>query len=186
MIAPSPNFGGVQPIGQPIGGPLGIPMGMQPMGMQPMGMQPMGMPPGAPPTATMPQGPTSAREIQRAAYQAAAYQYDNSKHASIAPEVAELAEHHGIDERATKALDEEMKRRQATFDNDMQALWIGLEGAKNPSGLLMIKIKDMRMGNFRGMSALDDRPGVCQEVSPRCAGCGEARRGLGCQRGRRG
>merc|ERR1712110_905305 len=89
------------------------------------------------------------------AYQEAALQYEAEKHSGIRPEIAEFAEHHGIDDRAAKALNEEMKKRTESFEQDMQALWIGLEGAKNPSGLLMIKIKDMRMGTFRGMSALD-------------------------------
>merc|ERR1719183_2150568 len=48
-----------------------------------------------------------------------------------------------------------MKRRKDTFEADMQALWVGLEGARNPSGLLMLKLKDMRMGTFRGMTALE-------------------------------
>jgi len=48
-----------------------------------------------------------------------------------------------------------MKKRTATFEEDMQALWIGLDGARNPSGMLMLKIKDMMQGTFRGMSALD-------------------------------
>merc|ERR1719245_9096 len=88
-------------------------------------------------------------------FQQAAADYEQTKVAGIAPEVAELAEYHGLDDRATRALDEEMKKRKETFEADMQALWVGLEGAKNPSGLLMIKLKDMRMGTFRGMSALD-------------------------------
>merc|ERR1719189_1876751 len=50
-----------------------------------------------------------------------------------------------------------MKKRRATFETDLQALWVGLEGARNPSGLLMMKLKDMRMGQFRGMSALDNK-----------------------------
>merc|ERR1711933_189362 len=81
-------------------------------------------------------------------------EYDNQKISGIAPEIQELVEHHGCDERAARALHEEMLRRKSTWDEDMQALWVGLEGAKNPSGLLMMKIKDMRMGVFRGMSAL--------------------------------
>ena len=50
-----------------------------------------------------------------------------------------------MDDRATRALDEEMKKRRDTFDADMEALWVGLEGARNVSGLLMMKLKDMRM-----------------------------------------
>lgn len=88
-------------------------------------------------------------------FQQVAAQYDQMKHAGIRPEVAELAEHLGLDDRATRALDEEMKKRAATFESDMQALWVGLEGAQNPSGLMMTKIREMRNGEFHGMSALD-------------------------------
>merc|ERR1712217_649504 len=49
---------------------------------------------------------------------------------------------------------DEMLKRKDTFEEDLQALWMGLEGAKNPSGMLMLKVKDMRQGIFRGMSAL--------------------------------
>merc|ERR1719215_298904 len=90
-------------------------------------------------------------------YQQVAAQYEQEKNFGIAPEVAELAEYHGLDDRAARALDEEMKKRRDTFEADMQALWVGLEGAKNPSGLLMVKLKDMRTGTFRGMSALNGK-----------------------------
>merc|ERR1719436_2161809 len=88
-------------------------------------------------------------------FQQVAAEYENMKNFGIAPEIAELAEYHGLDDRATRALDEEMKKRHTSFDADMQALWVGLEGARNPSGLLMMKLKDMRMGTFKGMSILD-------------------------------
>merc|ERR1719379_162384 len=94
-------------------------------------------------------------DMRAAMTRQAAEAYEMSKHQGIAPEVAELAEHFGIDERATRALDQEMKKRMPTFEEDMQALCVGLEGARNPSGLLMLKIKDMTQGLFRGMSALD-------------------------------
>lgn len=40
-----------------------------------------------------------------------ATEYEQIKSAGINPQVSELAEYHGLDERATRALDEEMKRR---------------------------------------------------------------------------
>jgi len=100
-------------------------------------------------------GATGSDAIHKLRYQQMAAAYEQAKHAGIAPEVAELSEYHGLDDRATRALDEEMKKRRDTFDADMEALWVGLEGARNVSGLLMMKLKDMRMGTFRGMSALD-------------------------------
>merc|ERR1719382_1018587 len=104
-----------------------------------------------------PGGSMDSEALAQLRFQQVAAEYEQAKHAGIAPEIAELAEYHGLDERATRALDEEMKKRRATFDADMQALWIGLEGASNPSGLLMTKLKDMRLGQFRGMSALDNK-----------------------------
>jgi hypothetical protein len=85
----------------------------------------------------------------------AADAYDQAKAVSIRPEIQELVEYFAIDDRAARALDQEMKKRQDTFESDIQALWVGLEGAKNPSGMLMLKVKDMMQGTFRGMSALD-------------------------------
>jgi len=85
----------------------------------------------------------------------AADAYDQAKMTGTDPQIAELCEHFGIDERAAKALNEEMRKRQATFKEDMEALWIGLEGARNPSGMLMLKVKDMMQGTFKGMSAMD-------------------------------
>merc|ERR1719443_2181051 len=43
-----------------------------------------------------------------------------------------------------------MKKRSATFEEDMKALWEILEGARHPAGLLMVKIREMSEGNFRG------------------------------------
>merc|ERR1719350_300593 len=111
--------------------------------------------PGAPPRPGTPNEAISA--VHKMRYQQVAAEYEQAKHAGISAEVAELAEYHGLDERATRALDEEMKKRRDSFEADMQALWVGLEGARNPSGLLMMKLKDMRMGQFRGMSALDNK-----------------------------
>lgn len=154
-----------------------MPSGMQP-GMPPTmpSSMPTGMPPNIPGVTpglprmpalpgmpgkhgmpSMPGAPFDSEAIAQIRFQQAAAEYEQTKHAGIAPEIAELSEYHGLDERATRALDEEMKKRRDSFEADMQALWVGLEGARNPSGLLMMKLKDMRMGTFRGMSALDAR-----------------------------
>lgn len=151
-----PGLGGAGPLGMPTMPPglQGARLGAPGMGMV-MGMPTMpGMPgvPGAPP---VPGGSIDSEAVAQLRFQQVAAQYEMAKHAGIAPEIAELAEYHGLDERATRALDEEMKKRKESFDADMQALWVGLEGARNPSGLLMMKLKDMRMGQFKGMSALD-------------------------------
>jgi len=115
-------------------------------------------PPPLPAAPNMSNGPPPDSEaLAQMRFQQVAAEYEQLKHAGIAPEVAEFAEYHALDDRATRALDDEMKKRKSSFDQDMQALWLGLEGARNPSGLLMIKLKEMRCGNFRGMSALDNK-----------------------------
>jgi len=45
-------------------------------------------------------------------YRQAAEAYDMAKNAGVRPEVQELADHHGLDERATKALDEETETKE--------------------------------------------------------------------------
>lgn len=37
---------------------------------------------------------------------------------------------------------QEMRKRRNTFAEDLQALWVGLEGAKNPAGMVMMRLKD--------------------------------------------
>merc|ERR1719277_834152 len=64
----------------------------------------------------------------------------------------EMAHHFNLDDRSTRALDQQMKQRKATFEEDMEALWEILAGARNPSGLLMVKVREMAEGVFRGLS----------------------------------
>ncbi|CAE7595753.1 unnamed protein product [Symbiodinium natans] len=111
----------------------------------------------APPPAMPPPGSLDTEALAQLRFQQVASEYEQIKSAGIDPQVAELAEYHGLDERVTRLLDEEMKRRKDTFESDMQALWVGLERAKNPAGMLMMKLKDMKAGTFKGMSALDKK-----------------------------
>jgi len=139
----------------------GMPPGLPGMPPRP-GMPGMpGMMPGFPGMPKLPGGlpgaPLDSEALAQMRFQQVAQEYEQIKTAGIAPEISELAEYHGLDDRATRALDEEMKKRKATFEADLQALWIGLEGSKNPSGMLMMKLKDMRMGTFRSMTALDKK-----------------------------
>uniref|UniRef100_A0A7S1RZM9 Uncharacterized protein n=1 Tax=Alexandrium catenella TaxID=2925 RepID=A0A7S1RZM9_ALECA len=73
----------------------------------------------------------------------------------IDPDVQELADHFGLDERITKQLDNEMKNRQDTFEGDLLALWDILEHARSPPGLLSVKIKEMQAGTFVGQPTID-------------------------------
>lgn len=70
------------------------------------------------------------------------------------PDVQELAEHFQLDERIAKQLDEIMKTRAETFEGDLIALWDILETARNPAGLLHVKIKEMQDGTFVGLPKL--------------------------------
>merc|ERR1719150_294631 len=74
---------------------------------------------------------------------------------SINPDVQELADHFGLDERITKQLDDEMKQRADTFEGDLVALWDILETARSPAGLLSVKIKEMQEGTFIGEPKMD-------------------------------
>ncbi|CAK9040087.1 2'-phosphotransferase [Durusdinium trenchii] len=101
-----------------------------------------------------PGGGLDTESLAQLRFQQVAAEYEQIKTAGVDPQVTELAEHFGLDERVTRLLDEEMKKRRKTFEEDLQALWVGLEGAKNPAGMVMMRLKDMRNGIFRGMSAM--------------------------------
>ncbi|CAK0882569.1 unnamed protein product [Prorocentrum cordatum] len=85
----------------------------------------------------------------------AAQAYDQSVSQTIDPEITELAHKFKLDERITRDLDVQMKKRQGTFEDDMKALWEILEGARNPAGLLRVKIREMEEGAFRGTATPD-------------------------------
>merc|ERR1711935_1052682 len=80
----------------------------------------------------------------------AAAQYEQGANQAIKPEVQELSEHFGLDDRSTRSLDAQMRVRKQTFEEDMEALWEILASARNPSGLLMVKVREMQEGIFRG------------------------------------
>merc|ERR1719277_2705108 len=85
----------------------------------------------------------------------AAQAYEESVQQAVDTEVQELARHFKLDERITRDLDVQMKKRQGTFEDDMRALWEILEGARNPAGLLRVKIREMEEGTFRGTATPD-------------------------------
>merc|ERR1719293_576476 len=74
---------------------------------------------------------------------------------TINPDVQDLADHFGLDERITKQLNDEMVKRKDTHDGDMHALWDILETARVPAGLLSVKIKEMQDGVFVGQPKID-------------------------------
>jgi len=86
----------------------------------------------------------------------AAKAYEDSVQQSVDHDVKELAHHFKLDDRITKDLDVQLKKRRESFDDDIKALWGILEGARNPAGLLRIKLREMEEGTFRGSAAPDN------------------------------
>eukprot|EP00928_Gymnodinium_smaydae_P078944 TRINITY_DN62996_c0_g1_i1.p1 TRINITY_DN62996_c0_g1~~TRINITY_DN62996_c0_g1_i1.p1 ORF type:complete len:309 (+),score=51.55 TRINITY_DN62996_c0_g1_i1:44-928(+) len=73
----------------------------------------------------------------------------------IDADVQEFAEHFGLDARITKDLDDELKKRPATWEGDLVALWDILENARNPAGLLRVKIGEMQANTFVGQPTMN-------------------------------
>merc|ERR1711920_1217375 len=73
---------------------------------------------------------------------------------SIDTEVQELAHHFGLDQRITKDLDSELKKRPDTFAGDLAALWEICEDARNPHALMRVKIGEMQANTFIGQPTM--------------------------------
>merc|ERR1712187_523463 len=69
---------------------------------------------------------------------------------NIGPEVTELAHHFNLTERHSRMLNEQLKKRNNTYDDDIAAMYEILKGAKNPADLLMVSIRWMSEGVFNG------------------------------------
>ncbi|CAK0825521.1 unnamed protein product [Prorocentrum cordatum] len=98
------------------------------------------------------QNPEMAQHFTRQA----AEQYELQTNMGLNPEVKELAEHFNLEDRCARALDQQLKLRKDTFTEDMAAIWDILEGARSPSGLLMVKVREMAEGTFRGFSTPEE------------------------------
>merc|ERR1740123_2755695 len=83
--------------------------------------------------------------------QAMQYEEEKSKSTKLEPEVIELAHHFNLTDRHARLLDEQLKKRNNTFDDDVAAMYEILKGAKNPADLLMVSIRWMAEGVFRGV-----------------------------------
>lgn len=88
--------------------------------------------------------------MQMHSFEQASQAYEQLTNATPEPEVADLAQHFKLDERIMKDLDVQIKKRKGTIDDDIKALYEILEGARNPAGLLRVKIREMEEGTFRG------------------------------------
>lgn len=92
---------------------------------------------------------------QAQAFEQASQAFEQAQAATLEPEVTELAHHFKLDERIARDLDMQMKRRKLTIEDDMKAIWEILEGARNPAGLLRVKIRELEEGTFRGTATPD-------------------------------
>jgi len=75
---------------------------------------------------------------------------EEPKEEAIDPDVQELGDYYNIEDRWLKRLNETMKKRQATKEQDLAKLYEVLERARSPTGLLTVKIGEMESGQFVG------------------------------------
>merc|ERR1719221_453358 len=68
----------------------------------------------------------------------------------IDPDVRELGDYFNIEERWIKRLNETMRKRKDTKEQDIAKLYEVLERARSPTGLLTVKIGEMEYGQFVG------------------------------------
>merc|ERR1719210_2228198 len=68
----------------------------------------------------------------------------------IDPEVRELGDYFNIEDRWIKRLNETMRKRKDTKEQDLAKLYEVLERARSPTGLLTVKIGEMECGQFVG------------------------------------
>merc|ERR1719323_85062 len=68
----------------------------------------------------------------------------------IDPEVRELGDYFNIEDRWIKRLNETMRKRKDTKEQDLAKLYEVLERARSPTGLLTVKIGEMESGQFVG------------------------------------
>lgn len=159
---------------------MGMPMAMMPnpMMMNPMlGMQGMGMMPMMPNPMMMMAGMMAGAmrqncmgsEEQAAGVPAAAAEGPSSEPSSpgsdcmpdfskseenyegpMDADVRKLGEHFNIEDRWILRLDELMRRRRDTKEQDLAKLYEVLEQARSPTGLLVAKLGEMECGQFVG------------------------------------
>lgn len=142
-----PGVGGVpgmptMPAGIPnMGAMAGVP-GM-PMQLQAMQMAMMQQ-----------QNAVASQMQQQALMQAAAQQYEKEASQVLEPEVLELQKEYKLDDRIVKDLMVQVRKRNQVED-DVKDLFEILDGARNPAGMLRVKIKEMEDGTYRGTATPD-------------------------------
>merc|ERR1740123_2000566 len=75
---------------------------------------------------------------------------EEPKDEAIDPDVQELGDYYNIEDRWIKRLNETMKKRKDTKEQDLAKLYEVLERARSPTGLLTVKIGEMESGQFVG------------------------------------
>merc|ERR1719210_167278 len=75
---------------------------------------------------------------------------EEPKEEAIDPDVQELGEYYNIEDRWIKRLNETMRKRKDTKEQDLAKLYEVLERARSPTGLLTVKIGEMECGQFVG------------------------------------
>lgn len=153
--------------------PMGMPMAMMPnpmmmnpmmgMGMMPMGPNPMMMMAGMM-AGALSQNCMGSKEQSSAAVDAPSSapsspgsdcmpDFSKSEENHEGPmdaDVRKLGEHFNIEERWILRLDELMRRRGDTKEQDLAKLYEVLEQARSPTGLLVAKLGEMECGQFVG------------------------------------
>jgi len=124
---------------QPVGRPMGMP---PPPGFGGLGLQDWQR------MMTLYQNPELATNITQ--QQAIQYEEEKSRNTKLEPEVMELAHHFNLTDRHARLLDEQLKKRNNTFDDDVASMYEILKGAKNPADLLMVSVRWMAEGVFNG------------------------------------
>merc|ERR1719171_737202 len=108
------------------------------------GMAPMGMPGMAPMGG---QGPTPGSQ---SGFHFSARPGVDVPMLDLTPDVKALVEHYGIQDHQASRLMNALNKREATMKEDVNALWDILAEARNPGGLLSVKLKELEDGTFTG------------------------------------
>ncbi|CAK8986324.1 Uncharacterized protein SCF082_LOCUS500 [Durusdinium trenchii] len=117
---------------------MGFPPGL-------MGVRPPVVPGMVPPVPPLPGQPVNLTQQQ-----AMEYEETKARDTALEPEVIELVHYFKISDRHARMLNEQLKRRNNTYEEDIASLYEILKGAKNPGDLLMVSIRWMERGVFRG------------------------------------
>merc|ERR1719446_844945 len=78
------------------------------------------------------------------------YEQEKANSSTMEPEVIELSHHFNLTDRHARMLDEQLKKRNNSYEDDIAAMYEILKGAKNPADLLMVSIRWMAEGVFNG------------------------------------